>query len=65
MLTTTHGETMYQAYRPSTGAFAIAIDCLGGSDFSFNWMSWTKPNFLWMMYRSGWGTRRVHTADTA
>ena len=20
-------------------------------------MSWIKPNFLWMMYRSGWGTR--------
>lgn len=20
-------------------------------------MSWIKPNFLWMMYRSGWGTK--------
>jgi hypothetical protein len=20
-------------------------------------MSWVKPNFLWMMYRSGWGTK--------
>jgi hypothetical protein len=20
-------------------------------------MSWCKPNFLWMMYRSGWGTK--------
>ncbi len=20
-------------------------------------MSWFKPNFLWMMYRSGWGTK--------
>jgi len=28
-----------------------------GKDFSFNRMSWIKPNFLWMMYRSGWGTK--------
>jgi hypothetical protein len=21
-------------------------------------MSWIKPNFLWMMYRSGWGTKQ-------
>lgn len=48
---------VYQAYRPSTGAFAIANGCLGGPDFSFNRMSWIKPNFLWMMYRSGWGTK--------
>jgi len=20
-------------------------------------MSWVKPNFLWMMYRSGWGIK--------
>jgi Domain of unknown function (DUF4291) len=48
---------VYQAYRPSTGAFAIAHGRLGGPDFSFNRMSWIKPNFLWMMYRSGWGTK--------
>jgi len=48
---------VYQAYRPSTGTFAIANGRLGGPDFSFNRMSWIKPNFLWMMYRSGWGTK--------
>jgi hypothetical protein len=48
---------VYQAYRPSTGAFAIAHGRLGGPDFSFDRMSWIKPNFLWMMYRSGWGTK--------
>lgn len=26
-------------------------------EFSFNRMSWIKTNFLWMMYRSGWGTK--------
>ncbi len=48
---------VYQAYRPSTGRFAIEHGRLGGPDFSFNRMSWIKPNFLWMMYRSGWGTK--------
>jgi len=49
---------VYQAYRPSTGDFAVANGRLGGPDFSFNRMSWIKPNFLWMMYRSGWGTKQ-------
>ena len=48
---------VYQAYRPSTGNYAIEHGRLGGPDFSFERMSWIKPNFLWMMYRSGWGTR--------
>jgi hypothetical protein len=28
-----------------------------GGEFRYNRMSWCKPNFLWMMYRSGWGTK--------
>ena len=48
---------VYQAYRPSTGRWAIEHGRLGGPDFSFGRMSWIKPNFLWMMYRSGWGTK--------
>lgn len=48
---------VYQAYRESTGRHAIAHGQLGGPDFSFDRMSWIKPNFLWMMYRSGWGTQ--------
>jgi len=47
---------VYQAYRPSIGRFAIENGYLGG-DFSYSRMSWIKPNFLWMMYRSGWGTK--------
>ena len=46
----------YQAFRPSIGQFAVQHGHFGG-DFSFNRMSWIKPNFLWMMYRSGWGTK--------
>jgi len=47
---------VYQAYRPAIGRFAAQEQRFGG-DFSLNRMSWIKPNFLWMMYRSGWGTK--------
>ena len=47
---------MYQAYRPAIGNFAATHGYFGG-DFSLNRMSWIKPNFLWMMYRSGWGQK--------
>jgi hypothetical protein len=47
---------VYQAYRSSIGQFASEHGYFGG-DFSYSRMSWIKPNFLWMMYRSGWGTK--------
>lgn len=47
---------LYQAYRPSTGRFAVQHGTFGVG-FSYNRMSWVKPNFLWMMYRSGWGMK--------
>ncbi len=47
---------VYQAYRSSIAEFAIKNQRFGGG-FSFERMSWIKPNFLWMMYRSGWGTK--------
>lgn len=47
---------VYQAYRPEIGRYAAQNQSFGG-EFSFGRMSWIKPNFLWMMYRSGWGTK--------
>lgn len=47
---------VYQAYRPSIGRYAAEHGRFGG-EFSYTRMSWVKPNFLWMMYRSGWGTK--------
>lgn len=44
---------VYQAYRPSIGHFADQHGYFGG-EFSLGRMSWIKPGFLWMMYRSGW-----------
>jgi hypothetical protein len=46
---------VYQAYRPAIGRFAAEHGWFGG-EFSLSRMSWIKPNFLWMMYRSSWGT---------
>jgi hypothetical protein len=53
-----HSVIVYQAYRPAIGRFAIDNGHLCGPDFSLSRMSWIKPNFLWMMYRSGWGTKQ-------
>jgi len=47
---------VYQAYSPAIGHFAAANGYFGGP-FKMNRMTWIKPNFLWMMYRSGWGTK--------
>jgi hypothetical protein len=51
-----HSIVVYQAYRPAIGRFTLEHGYFGG-DFSFSRMSWIKPNFLWMMYRCGWGTK--------
>jgi Domain of unknown function (DUF4291) len=48
---------VYQAYGASIASYAIATRMFG-RDFSYARMSWIKPNFLWMMYRSGWGTKK-------
>jgi hypothetical protein len=50
------GIVVYQAYRPAIGEFAATHGYFGG-EFSLSRMSWIKPNFLWMMYRSGWGQK--------
>ena len=44
---------VYQAYRPAIGRYVIEHGHLGGDGFSYSRMSWVKPNFLWMMFRSG------------
>lgn len=47
---------VYQSYRPAIGDFAAKHQYFGGA-FSLTRMTWIKPNFLWMMYRNGWGTK--------
>jgi hypothetical protein len=56
---------VYQAYQPAIAEFAVTHQRFGGPGFSFARMSWVKPNFLWMMYRSGWGTKAGQEATLA
>ncbi|WP_046731423.1 DUF4291 domain-containing protein [Streptomyces humi] len=48
--------TVYQAYAPEIG-----LPAAQEGRFPAVWqrdrMTWIKPSFLWMMYRSGWGTK--------
>jgi hypothetical protein len=48
---------VYQAYKTSIAEYAVKHQLLGGSEYSYNRMSWIKPNFLWMMYRCGWAEK--------
>ncbi len=47
---------VYQAYRPELGNYAAKNQYFGGA-YKYTRMSWIKPNFLWMMYRCGWGVK--------
>ena len=47
---------VYQSYRKEIGEFAVKNQYFGGA-FSLDRMTWIKPNFLWMMYRNGWGKK--------
>lgn len=44
---------VYQAYSHQIAEFAVKHQYFGDG-FSYARMSWIKPNFLWMMFRSGW-----------
>jgi len=47
---------VYQAYNNSIANFAVEHQYSGGS-FQLGRMTWIKPNFLWMMHRSGWASK--------
>lgn len=52
------GETVvvYQAYSPAIADAAVAAGTFV-APFKRERMTWVKPSFLWMMYRSGWSTK--------
>lgn len=47
---------VYQAYSDTIANEAVQLGTFGHS-FKLERMTWIKPSFLWMMYRSGWGTK--------
>ena len=48
--------TVYQAYSPSIADVALKLQRFA-PPFSFQRMTWIKPSFLWLMYRSNWGQK--------
>jgi hypothetical protein len=48
---------VYQAYHEGIARFAVKHGYFGG-EYSLSRMSWIKPNFLWMMHRSGWAQKQ-------
>jgi len=46
--------TVYQAYAPGIAEPAVRAGTFTAA-FSRDRMTWIKPSFGWMMYRSGWG----------
>ncbi|MFC3960941.1 DUF4291 domain-containing protein [Nocardia jiangsuensis] len=49
----TESLIVYQAYNPEIAAAAVRAGRFGAG-FKMERMTWIKPSFLWMMYRSGW-----------
>ncbi|KAI5837822.1 ATP-dependent RNA helicase DHX8 [Morchella snyderi] len=55
--------TVYQAYQSSIALPAVASQKLSASpDFSFDRMTWIKPSWTWMMYRSGYSYKSERQA---
>lgn len=47
---------VYQAYCHAIAHEAVQLGTFG-TRFKMTRMTWIKPSFLWMMYRSGWGLK--------
>lgn len=48
---------VYQAYAPAIADPAMREQTFT-APFSFNRMTWIKPSFLWLMYRSNWAQKK-------
>ena len=51
------GIYVYQAYCDEIANYAIKNQKLGGSLFDTKRMTWIKPSFAWVLYRSGYATK--------
>ncbi|MBW4450148.1 MAG: DUF4291 domain-containing protein [Spirirestis rafaelensis WJT71-NPBG6] len=49
--------TVYQAYSPAITEEAVKLGTFV-PPFKLSRMTWIKPSFLWMMYRSDWGRKK-------
>ena len=55
------GIYFYQAYKQEIADYAIENQKLGGPHWSSNRMTWIKPSFAWMLYRSGYACKHNQT----
>lgn len=49
------GVYLYQAFCDDIADWAVANQQLGGPKFNTTRMTWVKPSFGWILYRSGYG----------
>ena len=49
--------TVYQAFNQAIASSAVLNQRFITPPFKKDRMTWIKPSFLWMMYRSGWATK--------
>lgn len=48
---------VYQAFAAEIAVPAVRAGSFAHAPFGLDRMTWIKPSFLWMMYRSGWATK--------
>ena len=51
------GVFFYQAYCHEIADWALEHQRFGGSKFNPTRMTWIKPSFAWVLYRSGYGLK--------
>jgi hypothetical protein len=51
--------TVYQAFNRKIADTAVQFQTFTSPPFKMDRMTWIKPSFLWMMYRSGWAKKEA------
>jgi hypothetical protein len=55
------GVWVYQAFKPEIADWAVEHQTLGGPEFKPVRMTWVKPSFAWVLYRSGYASKHNQT----
>ena len=55
------GVYVYQAFNDQIANWAIENQRFGGPDFNPKRMTWIKPSFAWVLYRSGYAQKHNQT----
>ena len=55
------GVYFYQAYNDDIANWALEHQKFGGPLYNTARMTWIKPSFAWVLYRSGYGKKKNQT----